>query len=113
MSCTESPRIGASELTRMLAEIEAAETERAKIMPDEEAALKVMFAAYQRLQELGFRPAIYCPKDGTLFDAIEAGCTAIGTCHYDGEWPKGRWWMHSGGDLWPSRPILWRAKVDG
>ena len=113
MSCTEQPRISASELTRMLAEIEAAETERAKIMPNEEAALKVMFAAYQRLKELGFNEAIYCPKDGTLFDAIEAGSTGIGTCSYDGEWPNGRWWMHEAGDLWPSRPILWRAKGDG
>ena len=96
----------------MLEEIEAMEAERARILPDEEAALKVMFAAYQRLKELGFKEAIYCPKDGTFFDAIEAGSTGIGTCSYTGEWPKGHWWMHEAGDLWPSRPILFRLKDD-
>lgn len=97
----------------VIARIKAAEDERASAMPTEKDALKVMFSAYTRLQELGWRPAVYCPKDGTLFDAIEAGSFGIGTCHYEGDWPDGRWWMHEAGDLWPSRPILWRAKQDG
>lgn len=105
--------IGADEIADLWAEIESAASERARTMPDEGAALKVMVSAYARLQELGWRPAIYCPKDGTLFDAIEAGSLGIGTCHYEGDWPGGRWWMHEAGDLWPSRPILWRAKQDG
>ena len=92
----------------LFAEIERTRRVRAELMPDEEVALKIMFAAYQRLKELGFKEAIYCPKDGSLFEAIEAGCTGIGICSYDGEWPTGRWWMHSAGDLWPSRPILFR-----
>ena len=90
--------------------IEATKQLRAEAMPDEKAALQVLSSAYQRLQELGFRPATYCPKDGTLFDAIEAGSTGIGTCSYDGKWPSGRYWMHEAGDLWPSNPILWRLR---
>lgn len=111
MSHTKHPRISELALARKIAEIKAAEEDRAKIMPTEDAALRVMFAAYQRLKELGFKEAIYCPKDGGTFDAIEAGSTGIGTCSYDGEWPTGRWWMHEAGDMWPSRPILWRKKA--
>jgi len=102
-----------TEIERMFAEFEAAEKARAVAMPDEKTALMVMFSAYQRLKELGFREAIYCPKDGTLFDAIEAGSTGIGTCNYYGEWPAGGWHMHEAGDLWPSNPILWRPKSGG
>ena len=51
--------------------------------------------------------AIYCPKDGSVFKVIEFGSTGIFDCHYDGEWPKGRWWTHDGGDLWPSRPVMY------
>jgi len=90
-------------------EFERAEKERAELMPDETTALKVMFSAYQRLEELGFKNAIYCPKDGTVFEAIEAGSTAIGRCMYNGKWPTGHYWMLEARELWPSRPILFRS----
>lgn len=89
---------------------EQAERERAEAMPDEYAALLVMQSAYHRLEELGFRPAIYCPKDGTIFDAIEPGSTGIHDCSYRGEWPKGSWEVYEAGDIWPSRPCLFRLK---
>ncbi len=91
--------------------IERAEEARAIRWPEEDDALSAMFEAYQRLKELGWREAIYCPKDGSVFEAIEAGSTGIFDCHYSGEWPKGSWWAECGGDLWPSRPILFRLKV--
>ncbi len=84
--------------------------DRAEAMPDERSALVAMFEAFQRLKELGWSEAIYCPKDGTVFDAIEAGSTGIHDCHYIGEWPNGSWELIGDGDLWPSRPILWRPK---
>ncbi|MEE8274985.1 MAG: hypothetical protein V3R88_09970 [Alphaproteobacteria bacterium] len=97
----------------MLAMIERAKSKRAEAMPDEQAAIDQMFEAYQRLNELGWNAAIYCPKNGTIFDAIEAGSTGIHKCHYHGEWPTGSWWVHAAGDLWPSRPCLWRlAKAE-
>ena len=64
-------------------------TERVDDMPTEKDAINAMFRAYLRLKELGWKEAIYCPKDGTRFRAIEAGSTGIAPCHYMGEWPNG------------------------
>ena len=83
---------------------------RAETMPDERAAINAMWEAWQRLKELGWKEAIYCPKDGTVFDAIEPVSTGIQSCYYDGEWPDGHWWAMDTNDLWPSRPILFRLK---
>lgn len=83
---------------------------RAEAMPTEADAIECMFDAFQRLKELGWKEAIYCPKDGTPFDVIEAGSTGIHDCIYVGEWPDGHWWVLSAGDQWPSRPILFKAK---
>ena len=91
--------------------IERKDAERAKLIPDEKAALLHMQEAYYRLKELGWSDAIYCPKDGTMFSAIEAGSTGVHQCNYTGEWPKGSWWVYDG-DMWPSRPILWRPRKD-
>lgn len=85
--------------------------DRAAKMPDEKAAISQMFEAYQRLQELGWREAIYCPKDGSMFSAITAGSTGVHLCNYEGEWPKGAWWIYDG-DVWPARPILFRERRD-
>jgi len=93
---------------RLMAEIDAAKQARADEMPNDAEALKVMLRAWQRLKELGWREAVYCPKDGSSFDVIEAGSTGIHRCHYEGEWPTGSWWIEEAGDLWPSRPILFR-----
>ncbi len=75
----------------------------------EASALVAMFNAYQALKRLGWGDIIYCPKDGTHFDAIEAGSTGIHDANYEGEWPNGHWWAYDG-DMWPSRPILFRLK---
>ena len=85
----------------------------ATIMPTEQDALHVLGQAHQRLEELGWRNAIYCPKDGSVFDAIEAGSTGIHDCIYEGKWPTGGWWVLADGDMWPSRPILYREKKAG
>jgi hypothetical protein len=90
----------------------AAKAKRAEEMPDIQAALRVMTNAYHRLEELGFTPAIYCPKDGSAFEVIEAGSSGIHRCHYSGEWPTGSWLIEDGGDLWPSSPILFRLYPD-
>lgn len=94
--------------TSLLEDFRRREAERAAAMPDDKAALNVMMDAYCRLKELGWNDAIYCPKDGTVFEAIEAGSTGIFRCYYDGEWPDGSWWVRDDDDLWPSRPILYR-----
>lgn len=97
-----------AEALEIHADLEKRLAERAERLPDERSAICAMFDAYDRLRELGWREAIYCPKDGSSFEVIEAGSTGIFRAHYEGEWPKGSWWLEDGGDVWPSRPILHR-----
>ena len=72
------------------------------------ALLERMHDAWQGLKACGWKDAIYCPKDGTRFLAIDAGSTGVFPCYYIGEWPKGSWLAEAHGDLWPARPILWK-----
>ncbi len=95
----------------LMREAQEGEAARATAMPTEADAIKQMFGAYLRLKELGWREAIYCPKDGTYFDAIEAGSTGIHDCCYMGEWPEGGWWVAAHDDLWPAHPVLFRPKA--
>lgn len=99
-----------SEIEKLFARIDAADKKRKESMPDQESALKQMFEAYLRLKELGWKDAIYCPKDGSMFDVIEAGSTGIFECNYTGEWPNGHWNVYTDGDMYSSRPILFKAK---
>lgn len=95
---------------RFYQQIEDARERRAVAMPTERDCLRVLSDVSQRLRDLGWSDAIYCPKDGSEFDAIEFGSTGIHACHYSGEWPKGGWWVSDGGDLWPSHPVMYRKR---
>jgi len=77
-------------------------------LPDERAAICAMTEAFHRMRDFGWSDAIYCPKDGSSFEVIEAGSSGIHRAHYSGEWPTGTWWIEEDGDLSPSRPILFR-----
>lgn len=66
-----------------------AEAKRAETMPTTADALSGVLSAKERLRELGWREAQYCPKDGEEFAVIEWGCTGIFPAIYQGEWPKG------------------------
>ncbi|QUT04036.1 hypothetical protein KFK14_12855 [Sphingobium phenoxybenzoativorans] len=85
----------------------ARDAARAALMPTEQDAINLMHEAYTRLKDLGWREAIYCPKDGSTFDAVEPGSTGIHETHYSGTWPDGHWYCFDGGDVWPSRPVLY------
>lgn len=98
----------ASEAEVIMEMIRAADARRAELMPDERSAIRMISEAITRLKELGWRDASYCPKDGSEFDAIEPGSTGIHKCHYEGDWPSGRWWVIDEHDMYPSRPILFR-----
>lgn len=89
--------------------VDAADADRKARIPDQATALRLMMDAFIRLKAMGWRDAIYCPKDGTEFEVIEAGSTGVHRCIYLGEWPNGSWWILDSGDLWPSRPILFRT----
>lgn len=99
-----------TEANEIMRRVEAADARRKELMPDEQSAIRMFFEAWQRLKEFGWRDAVYCPKDGTWFDAIEPGSTGVHKCQYMGEWPKGSWWISDHGDLYPSRPSLFREK---
>jgi len=96
-----------AEAEALLAACDQARRDRAALMPDERAAIDMLQHAFERLRELGWREAMYCPKDGRVFNAIEAGSSGIHRCHYQGEWPSGHY-LISDGDLWPSHPILFK-----
>ena len=89
-------------------ELEDSKAEIEAKYPDEATCLKVMREAFHRLKDFGWREAMYCPKDGSSFDVVEAGSSGIHRCHYSGDWPNGSWWVADAGDLWPSSPILFR-----
>ena len=61
------------EADALWASCEAARERRASDMLDEKAALKVLFDAWLRLKELGWREAVYCPKDGSPFQDHRGG----------------------------------------
>ena len=102
----------ADERDALWAQIEAAKTKRATDMPDEKAAIEAMMQAHERLRELGWSDAIYCPKDGSEFNVIEAGSVGIFRCRYQGEWPTGSFMLFDDGDCYPSQPILYRLDPD-
>jgi len=73
-------------------------------IPDEKAALYVMFRGFDRLRKLGWREVTYCPRDGKTVELIEPGSTGIHRGYRD---EKGAFWVVDD-DVWPSRPCLWR-----
>ena len=101
-----------SEAEAIIAASDRAKAARAEQMPDEQSAIEVLFSAWLRLKELGWKEAMYCPKDGSWFSAIEAGSTGVHRARYEGQWPTGTYWISDDNDLWPSRPILWKPLTD-
>lgn len=100
--------LSAAEAETIWDSCQRAHQDRVARMPDEKSALNTLHDAYTRLKDMGWRDAIYCPKDGSTFEIIEVGSTGIFRAHYQGEWPTGSWWAEDAGDLWPSRPALFR-----
>jgi hypothetical protein len=98
-----------SEADALIAQCDAADARRKEAMPDEASAIRALFDAYTRLKDLGWNDPVYCPKDGSVFKVIEAGSTGIHDCIYEGTWPTGSWWIISDGDMWPSRPTLFKV----
>lgn len=85
------------------ASAQRAKEKRAADMPDERAAISNLFAAFIRLNELGWRDASYAPR-GKRLELIECGSTGI----HDGYRDEHGFWIHSHDDTWPSKPVLFR-----
>lgn len=101
-----------AEANALWEQVEARDAWRKELMPDEETARQLFFEAWLRLKDFGWREAVYCPKDGTMFDAIEPGSSGVHDCNYIGEWPSGHWWAYWDSDSGPARPALFRLKGD-
>lgn len=97
------------EADELIAQIEKREQQRNELMPDEQSAINMLFDAYRRLHDFGWKNAVYCPKDGSEFLVIEPGSTGKHRCIYEGDWPDGTWWIVGDGDMCPSRPVLFKA----
>lgn len=85
---------------------------RADLMPDEQAALRVMFMVWERLKDFGWNDPVYCPKDGTEFDVIELGSTGVFSGRYVGTWPDGHWELMDDRDVYPTsrQPAMFRLR---
>ncbi|MEM7621477.1 MAG: hypothetical protein AAF228_13705 [Pseudomonadota bacterium] len=102
--------IKTEEFNKMWEGIEKEKKKREADYPTVKSCLNELCRIEDRLKEFGFSDAVYCPKDGTIFNAIEFGSTGIHDCIYKGEWPKGSWWILESHDISPSRPIMYRKK---
>lgn len=98
--------IAASTLQELLDECEREKAARDALMPDERGAIFMLFAAYQRLKDFGWRDGMYAPKDGTTVQTISLGSTGIHDCKFAGNY----WHLFDGGDTYPSsdRPDMFR-----
>ncbi len=74
------------------------------------AEMEIITALTNELRRHGWAEAIYCPKDHSIFWGWDPLCAAPYECYYEGEWPKGSWFAAVHGDIWPARPVLWKAK---
>lgn len=99
------------QLDALIERADAADAARAAMMPTERDALLVLNEAVRRLKELGWREAIYAPRDGRALQLIEPGSTGIHT-GYCRERPASglpmKWFWIWDDDEWPSNPILYR-----
>lgn len=105
----------ASEAELIMDAADKAEKRRAEIMPTEQDAVRAMWDAYRRLEELGWRNATYCPRDGRMLLFIEAGSSGIHEGHCDDQdtaYRRPTVWLHDHGDLWPSQPVLFREPTN-
>lgn len=120
-TCSETgfPMMRHEPLTRaegeaLWAACEPARVDRAERMPDEQAAIRALMDAHERLKELGWREGKYCPRDGTVFRVIELGSTGIFDGDCSGEWPHCTWTTYDETDAYPSSqaPALFKLKPE-
>lgn len=69
--------------------------------------VRELYLAIEKLKDAaGWDYMTSAPTDGTSILCLEGGSSGI----HEAKFMDGDWWILAHGDLWPSRPILWRAK---
>lgn len=92
------------EADAIMASIEVAKKRRAELMPTEQDAARMMWEAWYRLKELGWRETCYGPTNVTV-QVIEPGSSGIHHASRWAPWPEKTWWID--GD-YPSQPCLFK-----
>lgn len=77
--------------------------ERASDMPTDQDAVNALWRARYRLEELGWKEERLAPQ-GIKAQIIELGSAGI----HIGRKDEHVWWIEADGDLWPSRPVLFK-----
>lgn len=95
-----------SEAKAMMASIDEEKRKRAELMPTEQDAASMMWSAYYRLKELGWRETCYGPTNQVV-RLIEPGSSGIHEGVRWHAWPEKTWWID--GD-YPSTPCLFKPK---
>lgn len=99
------------QLDALLRAADEKKAQRAELMPDEMTAVGVMWSAFQRLKELGWRETCYA-KTNERVQIIEAGSGGIHIGSRWKDWPSKDWMIEGADDLWPSTPCLFKALPD-
>lgn len=105
-----------ADVQQLLADVDAAKARRAESIPTEKDAIRVMFDAWQRLKELGWRDGQSMPATGERYAGIQCGSTGIHAYtaeRYDGPFAHPMYYVYDG-DLWCSRipPVMFRPWRD-
>lgn len=96
-----------AEADALWAQVEASDKRRKELMPDEDAAIRLLFDAHLRLKEFGWREIFYAPKGGE-FLVIEPGSTGKHRCVYMEEPTRGSFWVQDDEGGSPSHPVLFK-----
>lgn len=93
-----------SEADAIMAAADAAQQRRTELMPTEQDAAAMLFQAWYRLKELGWRETCYGPTNETV-QLIEPGSSGIHQGQRWNPWPEKTWWIDGGA---PSNPCLFK-----
>lgn len=96
------------EADAIMARVEGNDKRRAELMPTEQDAAKMLFDAWYRLKQLGWRETMYGPTNQTV-QLIEPGSSGIHKGQRWKDWPEKTWWIDNDS---PSNPCLFKA-LDG
>lgn len=97
-----------SEAAAIMASIDAAKAKRAELMPTEQEAVSMMWSAWYRLKELGWRETCYGPTNEPVL-VIEPGSSGIHEAVRHNPWPEKTWWSCDS-DMCPMNPCLFQPK---
>ena len=95
-----------SEANEIMARIEASNKRRAELMPTEKDAAKMLFEAWYRLKELGWKETCYGPTNQPVL-VVEPGSSGLHKAIRHEPWPEKTWWSFDS-EMYPMNPCLFR-----